>query len=262
MKLRNLILALTAAGTALLAFTAGSIATDARSTAPTVTGYDVSYPQCGSRLPSGGTVAIVGVTNGLPWSSNPCLASQFQWASTKSKPAQFYMNTANPETASTHWAARAGTGPRVCSNLNNPGDVNCAYNYGWNSAVDAVQRAAAATTPSAAASHGWWLDVEIGNSWNGSTAANAQDLQGSIDYLRSKKVPAVGIYSTSYQWGQITGGAQFTGSATQPAPADWVAGANSARGAAGWCKPSYSFSSGRVAMVQYPSGSFDGDVVC
>jgi hypothetical protein len=258
-KLRHLVLAAAAAATALLGFGATGIAGDAYSPAPA---YDVSYPQCGSKLPAGGSVAVVGVTDGLPWSTNPCLSSEYKWASGKPQPAAFYMNTANPETASTHWAARAGSGPRTCSDLNDPANVNCAYNYGWNSAIDAVQRAGAATSTATATGHAWWLDVEIGNSWNGSTAANSSDLQASIDYLHSKKVPAVGIYSTSYQWGQITGGYQVGTSGTQPAPANWLAGASSSQAASGWCKPTYSFSGGRVTMVQYPSGNFDGDYLC
>src|SRR4051812_16360573 len=46
------------------------------------TGYDVSYPQCGSRLPSSPQFGIVGVNNGIVYSPNPCLATQYQWATT------------------------------------------------------------------------------------------------------------------------------------------------------------------------------------
>lgn len=264
MKLRHLLITLAVVGVAVGALGATGVLEGAAGATGTTkaTGYDVSYPQCGAKLPTGGATAIVGVTNGLPWSSNPCLASEYAWATGKPQPAQFYMNTANPETASTHWSARAGTGPRKCTSLTNAGDTGCAYNYGWNSAVDAVQRAAAATTQATAQAHPWWLDVETGNSWNGTAAANTADLQGSVDYLRAQGIPTIGVYSTTYQWGQITGGAKLPASATRPAPANWVAGASSARTAASWCQPSYAFSGGRVAMVQYPSGSFDGDVIC
>jgi hypothetical protein len=59
-------------------------------------GYDISFPQCGSKLPRDGAFAVVGVNNGLPWSANPCVKAQFQWASTLQTPASFYTNTANP----------------------------------------------------------------------------------------------------------------------------------------------------------------------
>ncbi len=224
--------------------------------------YDVSYPQCGGRLPSGGSLGVVGVTAGLPWSTNSCLASEYTWAASKSQPVQLYMNTANPETASSSWSVRAGSGPRTCTatNLADPSNVDCAYNYGWNSANDALARATTAIG-AGAGTHAWWLDVETGNSWNGSAGANAQDLQGSVDYLLGAKVPAVGFYSTGYQWGVITGGYQSPTGVT-PAPADWLAGASTSSQAASWCSPTRSFSGGSVRLVQYPSGSFDGDAVC
>jgi hypothetical protein len=261
---RHLLLSALSVAAALVTFGATAVASDARSTTPSPAGYDVSYPQCGTTLPSGGVIAVVGVTNGLPYSSNPCLASEYRWAAKKSKPAEFYMNTANPETASRYWSTRAGQGPRPCStsDLSNPANLNCAYNYGWNSASDALQRAAAATSTTVATSHPWWLDVEEANSWNGTTAANAQDLQGSVDYFRSRGVPRVGFYSTGYQWGQITGGAHFAATTSQPAPANWLAGLSDVRDAAAHCNAASSFSGGRVTLTQYPSGGFDGDYVC
>ena len=47
----------------LLTVTAGSAATYYK---PGSKGYDVSYLQCSSRLPHGGSFPIVGVTGGLP----------------------------------------------------------------------------------------------------------------------------------------------------------------------------------------------------
>ncbi|MDQ6748715.1 MAG: hypothetical protein M3010_11510 [Candidatus Dormibacteraeota bacterium] len=263
--MRRTAMMLSVAGLSLAAIfvqSAPAVAKSSGGTTTAVAAYDVSYPQCGVRLPSGGSTAVVGVTNGLPWSSNPCLASEYGWAAAKPQPAQLYMNTANPETASSNWTARAGTGPRACStaDLSDPANPGCAYNYGWNSARDALSRATAAVG-AAGATHVWWLDVETGNSWNGSVAANAQDLQGSVDYLRSAGVPGVGFYSTSYQWGVITGGWQAP-AGTTGAPANWIAGAGSASQAKSWCSPSYSFSGGAVRLVQYPSGSFDGDYLC
>jgi hypothetical protein len=224
--------------------------------------YDVSYPQCGSRLPSGGQLGVVGVTAGLPWSSNSCLAAEYGWAAAKPQPAQLYMNTANPESASSNWSARAGSGPRSCStvNLADPSNVDCAYNYGWNAAKDALSRATAAVG-TAAGTHAWWLDVETGNSWNGTVAANSSDLQGSVDSLVAANVPAVGFYSTGYQWGTITGGYQAP-SGTNGPPANWLAGAASATQAASWCSSAHSFSGGPIHLVQYPSGKFDGDTIC
>ena len=222
--------------------------------------YDISYPQCGVKAPSGGSTGIVGITGGLPWSSNACLAAEFRRAAARPKPAQLYMNTSNPETASSHWYARVHSGPRVCANAANPSDLGCAYNYGWNAAADAMKRARAAIGK-AAVTHSWWLDVETDNSWNGTTAANVQDLQASVDYLRRARVPGVGFYSTSYQWSQITGG-WHPAAGRFGAPSNWLAGADNAAQARLWCSPASGFSGGRVRMVQYISGAFDADYVC
>ena len=82
------------------------------------TGYDVSYPQCGRRLPAPGAFAIVGVNGGLPYSANPCLATQYQWATTssgtKGPRASLYINTANPgPVVSTHWPTGQQS-PQLC----------------------------------------------------------------------------------------------------------------------------------------------------
>jgi hypothetical protein len=266
LTIRHALALLAAGAVALAGLTIQSAPGVARSAGPTksagAAAYDVSYPQCGVRLPSGGNLGVVGVTAGLPWSTNSCLASEYAWAASNPQPAQLYMNAANPETASSNWSVRAGSGPRTCSaaNLADPSNVDCAYNYGWNSASDALARATTAIGASAG-THAWWLDVETGNSWNGSKAANAQDLQGSVDYLRGAKIPGVGFYSTGYQWGVITGGYHPPTGATS-SPANWLAGAISASQAASWCSPTRSFSGGTVRLVQYPSGSFDGDAVC
>jgi hypothetical protein len=227
------------------------------------TGYDISWPQCPSSFPSGGAFGIVGVTNGLAFSANPCLPNEYAWASGRPYAAALYMNTGNPETASSNWPGRAGVGPRTCTttNLADPSNVDCAYNYGWNAATDAL-RVATANVGTAARTLPWWLDVETGNSWNGTVAANSSTVQGYIDYVRSQATGMVGIYSTGYQWGQITGGYTVPSSASTPAAPDWLAGASSVSQAASMCDPANSFSGGPVQLVQYPNSGFDGNYVC
>src|SRR3954454_12450145 len=82
------------------------------------TGYDVSYPQCGGALPPSPSFGIVGVNNGIVYSSNPCLASQYAWAvnatSTTGPKVSFYANTANPGPSSSHWPTGATT-PMACT---------------------------------------------------------------------------------------------------------------------------------------------------
>ena len=226
--------------------------------------YDVSYPQCGAALPTNADGGIVGVNNGVVFSANPCVASEWAWAAhaTKYAPA-FYANTANPGPAySKHWPAGQQT-PQVCDGSNS---AACSYDYGWNAVRDSFNDALAAT-PSPE-SFTWWLDVETGNSWEtlesayGQTAtAKANDtasLQGAIAGLQSMGVTsAVGIYSTSYQWGQITGG---TGSTFATSPA-WVAGTGSLSTAQSHCTAT-GFTGGPVALAQYAKSGYDADWHC
>ena len=213
-------------------------------------GYDISYPQCGGTYPADPAFGIVGVTHGLPWSANPCLADEYRWAQPH---ASLYLNTANPGPAlSSHWPA-GQTAPQVCDGSWSTG---CSYDYGWNAADDAFTRVASGALGSvAAASSAWWLDVETANSWSTDTTTNVAALQGFADYLRARAVPSVGVYSTSYQWGRIAGGSTTAFAATP----NWVAGASAAT-ARSYCGAS--FTGGPVTYVQYPSGGFDADLAC
>lgn len=215
---------------------------------PPAIGYDVSFPQCGGALPANPAFGIVGDNGGRPFDHNPCLATQYAWAASAAQPAAFYINTANPGTASPRWTS---PGPHPCNGTET--DVGCAYNYGWNGAADAFAYAVTQTPTSAAAQHAWWLDVETANSWSPTVSLNGADVQGAIDYLRSQGVAVVGLYSTAFQWGQITGGASM-------ALPNWVAGATDAVSARSRCGTG--FSGGPVRLVQFPSASYDGDIAC
>ena len=223
---------------------------------PNTTGWDISWPQCPSNFPPTTGFGIVGVNGGKAWTSNPCLSAEYQWmtkTTQASTSTSFYINTGNPGTKSTHWGL---PGPKTCVNPQlhrSVNDAGCAYNYGWNAAGDAFSHAAGVTSSAQTAS--WWLDVETANSWDGTGAANSADIQGGIDYLKTQQgVATVGVYSTGYQWNQITGGYRI------PNP-NWVAGAQTLQQAQQFCSGT-SFTGGPVALTQYPSGAFDGDYAC
>lgn len=212
-------------------------------------GYDISWPQCGGAYPRNPSFGIVGVNHGRPWDHNGCLASEYVWAAAAPVPAAFYANSANPGTLSIRWTY---AGPRSCSGSGD--DLGCAYNYGWNAAGDAFSYAQSQT--GAAASQSWWIDVETANTWAKDTASNVEVLRGMRDFLDGHAA-RVGFYSTTYQWGVITGGTSAF--ASHPS---WVAGASNAKDAVSRCAPAYSFTGGAVALVQYPSGSYDADYAC
>lgn len=256
-------------------------------------GNDISWPQCGKTYPSGQAFGIVGVNDGLASNTNPCFASELAWAqqssgATGQPKAAVYVNTGNPSGANPTWWPTSnsfydtpdgtdsntpvgGSSSQVavpvpsygaCSGSN---DAGCAYVYGWAKAYeDFNHRGVPAPT-----SQLWWFDVETTNSWEtpGSTyptayTSNIADLQGMADFFTSSGA-AIGIYSTGYQWGQITGGTASLGSSDPfyRVP-DWVAGA-SASSAASFCAASYAFTAGStVAVTQYVSRRLDYDHSC
>jgi hypothetical protein len=161
--------------------------------ASTGTGYDVSYPQCTSQLPKNPAFGIVGVNDGLAYTGNPCLSSEYRWsANSASEPrTSFYLNTGNPgPDASTHWPPANTSSPQPCDGTWTQG---CAYDYGWSAAQDSFGRAVAIAGTSAATAAPWWLDVETANSWSTDTSTNRADLQGAVAALKAAGVTSVGV---------------------------------------------------------------------
>ena len=250
---RGLACAVLAAGVALLAGATDPV----RAAGPTpdgATGYDVGWPQCGNPLPPAGAgVAIVEVNDGHPWNGvssnpanfagNPCVDGEWAWAKTSPNPPSAYIIVNYPN-------RNAQTDPNMSR-----------YQYGVQTASAAMQFTAAHNVHPAM----WWLDVEIGMCWDWSCDGNvdqagaSQSIQGSIDYLRSQE-QIVGVYSTSYQWSFITGGANFG------VPV-WNADYNDPRSQAYLgCAANKSFNRGSIWLVQSnPSstgGQFDPDYSC
>jgi hypothetical protein len=242
-----------------------SLAAQTRSTGPVWTsassasgvGFDISWPQCDLPYPLDPAFAIIGVNRGIVFSANPCLASELAWAGGPN--AALYANTGNPgPELSRHWPVGQAL-PQICDAAN-PDSAGCAFDYGYNAAADSFTVAAAAFNANGSidspASSTWWLDVETSNSWRSDVALNVAALQGATQYLGSVGVTTIGFYSTPYQWDAITGS---TGAFA--ANASWVAGAPDLLGALADCAGT-GFTGGRVALVQYPEGPFDGNVSC
>ncbi len=263
---------LLAALVAALSLVAGAPRAFATSSSSTTIGYDISFPQCGSPLPSSADFGVVGVDNGQVLTTNPCLGRELSWAkaATNGAPA-FYVNTGDPGPAfATHWPT-GQTAPMVCYGANS---APCSYDYGWNAARFAFSSAVNAETAIGAASPGvaaraapWWLDVETGNPWefkpsyygrNAASFANDQaSIEGELAAFSNLGVASVGIYSYPALWTAITG-PSASGFSAVPV---WMPGPATLSGAEADCA-SASFTGARVAMIQYPSGSYDGDYVC
>ena len=242
-------------------------------------GHDVSWPQCNDRVPAG-AFTIVGVTKALPYQMNPCLVPQVR-AAKAFGPVQLYVNTANRGPASPYWSKPGRTTPVPCRNVKSNDDAGCAYNYGWDAAADAFKGARSSLAGVLdVRTVTWWLDVEgsrtpgvDGNSWRGSASANAADLQGFMDFLRSAGVREVGIYSTPLQWSDITGGYHRSSAKNlrarwgfrvryplEDAPV-WFGGVGDVTDGRRRCKVR-SFTGGERLFAQFHDGAYDGNVRC
>ena len=138
-------------------------------TPTTVAGNDVSYPQCGTTLPSTPAFGIVGVNGGLANDLNPCLGpsssypsyvqSELYWARTRSTGAStqptvsLYVNTADPgnfygQTPIADWPTSGTNADGTCTTTTvskrhqtytvGANSTACAWQYGFNKATQDV----------------------------------------------------------------------------------------------------------------------------
>ncbi|GAA1168614.1 hypothetical protein GCM10009608_01410 [Pseudonocardia alaniniphila] len=239
-------------------------------------GHDVSHPQCGVALPTDdGSFGIVGINEGRPFTTNPCISAQYQWAKGTPYGAGVYLNTSNPAPGGAGYWPRSGSqDPVLCIDARSTTDAGCTYDYGWHAAANALS--AAMAVDRGMTQHTWWLDVEIENRWGGNGMSNTAMVQGMNDYLRSHGVAEVGLYSTGYQWRKITGGytastaanyrtawkPQFTPMYSLDNAPLWLATYTDSNAAKTMCTTS--FTGAKTRLVQYgeDEGGFDTNLVC
>jgi hypothetical protein len=228
-------------------------------------GNDISWPQCNKSLPKDQAFAIVGVNNGLANTTNPCLASQLAWAQkstggTNQPKVALYVNTANPGLAGSWWPSSNDYGGSTINNpygeCNHGEDIACAYMYGYAKAYDDANIRGISNS----SSYLWWLDVETINSWSTNKAANAADLEGMTAYFKSIGANNIGLYSTSYQWGQIVGSANPASNLNNLK--SWLPGARSQSSAKSNCSLAPLTSGGTVTLTQFISKNLDYDYSC
>lgn len=209
------------------------------------TGNDISFPQCGGSYPPIQSFGVVGVNGGRPFTQNPCLVSEFAWASAAVTKPSLYMNTSG---AFGTTAYNGNSGPAgTCRQ----GDDSCiAYNYGYNAASYSYAYASSL----GASARQWWLDVEIANSWWAQSALNRRVIRGAADFFAQNGL-SVGVYSTNYQWNLLMG-------SYSPNLPVWYATASDATRAPSYCSSSHDFAGGGVWLAQYNGGDFDADYSC
>lgn len=252
------------------------------SVTPTYIGNDISWPQCGSRLPTNHAFGIVGVNGGLASNVNPCLSTQLAWANkapgTPNQPkVQLYVNTANPgqiidqiKTWPTNNVDPAfNIAPNPHGDCDGTNSLACSWQYGWNRSVEAAKeyfvpaanRANIDPNPQA---YTWWLDVETENSWQtGSSEAlakNVATIEAMATYYQLLGAK-VGLYSTSYQWGQIVGTNVGDGSILNGLDS-WLPGARSLTSAKAKCTSAPLTTGGKITLTQYISKNLDYNYSC
>ena len=229
-------------------------------------GNDISWPQCGADLPAPPAFAIVGVNGGRPDTVNPCLAPQLAWAdlsaeSAAGKPAAVYVNTAATGPVDSSWwpgdnTYRGGNVSNPYGSCDGSGSPACAYVHGYAMAANDV---AILKDAGDSARRTWWLDVETGNSWLWNKATNTAELEGMAAYLQGIGVE-VGIYSTSYQFGEIVG--EVGPGSNLYRLGNWLAGAESTASAREYCGAAPLTAGGVVTTTQFTEGDLDYNYKC
>ncbi len=196
---------LVALGALLLTFVVAP--TDRQAQAATLFGNDISWPQCptsdgGFGLPMPPTSAqfvIVGLTRGLAFTENPCLADQVQWLRDNGKPNHAYAMGTFPTAAqqTTYGAAGPWSAVTRAGRLSNTGYAAAEF------AVASMLRV------------GWrppmvWIDVEPrpAQPWPSGSAAAEQEnryvIEGLMRGLRDNGF-SYGLYSYTNGWREIVG---------------------------------------------------------
>lgn len=184
-----------------------------RAHAATLFGHDISWPQCPASQggfglplpPADGQFVIIGLTRGLPFTRNPCLADQVQWLRDNPRPAHAYTIPAFPTAA--QLTTYGSQGP--WSTATRAGRLS---NVGYAAARHAIDslRSVGFAPPTI------WIDVEPrpAQPWPSDTAAQRREnryvVEGQMRAVRDAGF-SYGLYSFSSGWSEITGGWRLPG---------------------------------------------------
>lgn len=194
-------------------------------------GFDVSYPNCTSTLPSGDSFAIVGVTGGRPFSTYSCFGKLWSGSqkATDGTPS-LYFNTgysgaygrdissfcASAEKA--HFSGPTGLSRHLQKQAQQAWEIGCSeVAYALTAFKEAFPSGPEQPTM-------LFADIETGNSWSSNVTLNQSAIDGiswAMENMGSNGLG--GIYSSAAMWATITGSDGFS-----PSPnvsANWVVGA-------------------------------------
>jgi len=193
---------------------------------------------------------VIGLTRGLPFTENPCLASQAAWAHDHGVPAQAYTMAAYP--TSSQLQSNGSAGPWSSSTL-----AGRLANVGYAEA----RYATASLTRAGFDPPVVWVDVEPrpAQPWPaGSDAARARNRSVVTGLLRGLQDAgfAYGLYSYANGWAEIVGAWRLPG-----VPVWATAGRRTSADALKMC-PGPSFSGGPVHLAQWYDNTRDYDLTC
>ena len=222
-------------------------------------GNDISWPQCpkgmgvlghrGFGLPmprASAQFVVIGLTNGVGYAPNQCLASQVSWAKTHHVYAAAYSITTYPTPRQLATYGRKGPykGTSMAAKLGNAGYAQARFNV-------ASLRRAALVSPMV------WVDVEpFGKAlWTKNIAANKAVIDGVFRGYRAANIK-VGIYSNKLGYAKILGSTRY-------GLPEWrTAGPRTQSVARGRCASSHSLQGGPAVLVQWWTASVDHNVTC
>lgn len=248
-----------AVGVTSLALLLGFVTVAPPAQAAPLYGHDVSWPQCspavggfGLPMPPASTqFVVVGLTRGLPFTENPCLASQVTWTRTNNKKSHGYAMAGFPTAAqlSTYGVRGPWASTTRAGKLSNVGYAEAQF------AVASMNRIG--FRPPVV-----WIDVEPrpAQPWPVSTATQQREnrlvIEGLMRGLRDAGF-SYGLYSYASGWAEITGSWRLPGVPVW-ATAGRLDYPNEALDRC-W-QPS--FSGGRVYLSQWYDDTRDYDLTC
>lgn len=206
------------------------------------------------------------------------MASQLSWASaaktgSNQPKVQLYVNTANPaEDSAYSWASwpKTSTPENPYGNCSGERTNNeaCSWQYGWNRSAETeryfMEQAQVAGISTDTSKYVWWLDVETMNSWqssnNDALIRNTAAIEGFAAYYQSKYAK-VGLYSTGYQWGVITGN-NIGENSNLRGLANWRPSGSTLTNAISNCKVAPLTTDGYISLTQYVQGGIDKNHSC
>ena len=244
---------------ASLALLISTLVTPVMAQAATLSGHDISWPQCSSAQggfglplpPTSSQFVVLGLTKGLPFTENPCLNSQLAWVRTNSKPAQAYTMAAFPTASQV--ASYQSSGPWSAATR-----AGLLSNVGYAQATFAVETMARNSFRPGMV----WIDVEprTAQPWPTANAAeqleNRYVIEGLMRGLRDAGY-SYGLYSFASGWASITGAWYLPG-----VPVWATAGRLDYPTEAQDRCVQPSFSGGRVYLSQWYDDVRDYDITC